>query len=104
MNTNVSSVLPTIRLIRILISMLLLIKTAKYSLFDNPTGIFVPAGENLVVMVADLNGLDKVNIRVQNLDKPGQDRFGGTEYTIVNGVNTISIKEKGTCVCDVSQR
>lgn len=69
-------------------------KTAKYSLLDNPTGIFVPAGENLVVM-ADLNGLDKVNIRVQNLDKPGQDGFGGTEYTIVNGVNTISIKEKG---------
>ena len=33
-------------------------KTAKYSLLDNPTGIFVPAGENLVVM-ADLNGLDK---------------------------------------------
>ena len=45
--------------------------------------------------MADLNGLDKVNIRVQNLDKPGQDGFGGTEYTIVNGVNTISIKEKG---------
>lgn len=64
-------------------------KTAKYSLLDNPTGIFVPA-ENLVVM-ANLNGLDKVNIRVQNLE----DGFGGTQYVIVNGVNIISIKEKG---------
>ena len=32
-------------------------KTAKYSLLDNPTGIFVTAGENLVV-IADMNGLD----------------------------------------------
>lgn len=69
-------------------------KTAKYSLLDNPTGIFAAAGENLVVM-ANLNGLDKVNIRVQNLDKPGQDGFGGTEYTITNGVNVINIREKG---------
>lgn len=69
-------------------------KTAKYSLLDNPTGIFVSAGENLVVM-ADLKGLDKVNIRVQNLDQPGKDGFGGTEYTLINGTNTINIKEKG---------
>lgn len=69
-------------------------KTAPYSLLDNPTGIFVTKGENLVVM-ADLKGRSKVNIRVQNLDQPGKDGFGGDEYTVVDGVNTLKIKEKG---------
>lgn len=69
-------------------------KTGTYSLLDNPTGISVNADENLVVM-ADLKGLESINIRVQNLDKPGGDGFGGKEYVLKNGVNTISIKEKG---------
>lgn len=51
-------------------------KTTTYSLLDNPTGIQVAADENLVVM-ADLKGQESVKIRVQNLDTPGEDGFGG---------------------------
>lgn len=69
-------------------------KTSTYSLLDNPTGISVAADENLVVM-ADLKGRESVNIRVQNLDTPGADGFGGEEYTLKDGVNTINMKEKG---------
>lgn len=69
-------------------------KTAKYSLLDNPTGISVQAGEQLAVM-ADLKGLKSVNIRVQNLDQPGKDGFGGDEYTVVDGINTFTMKNKG---------
>lgn len=69
-------------------------KTSTYSLLDNPTGISVAADENLVVM-ADLKGRESVNIRVQNLDTPGADGFGGEEYTLKDGVNTLRIKEKG---------
>lgn len=69
-------------------------KTSTYSLLDNPTGISVAADENLVVM-ADLKGRESVNIRVQNLDTPGADGFGGEEYTLKDGVNTLRMKEKG---------
>lgn len=69
-------------------------KTSTYSLLDNPTGISVNANENLLVM-ADLKGLESVNIRVQNLDTPGADGFGGTSYVLKDGVNTFNIKEKG---------
>lgn len=69
-------------------------KTTPYSLLDNPTGISVSANENLVVM-ADLNGRESVNIRVQNLDKPGGDGFGGNEYVVRNGINILPMKEKG---------
>lgn len=69
-------------------------KTSTYSLLDNPTGISVGADENLVVM-ADLKGLPSATIRVQNLDKPGDDGFGGEEYTVHDGINIIPIKEKG---------
>lgn len=69
-------------------------KTGTYSLLDNPTGISVDTNERLVVM-ADLKGLDAINIRVQNLDKPDGDGFGGIEYTLKEGTNIIRIKEKG---------
>lgn len=69
-------------------------KTTTYSLLDNPTGISVAADESLVVM-ADLKGRKSVNIRVQNLDKPGGDGFGGPEYTLTDGVNILKMKDKG---------
>lgn len=69
-------------------------KTAPYSLLDNPTGISVTAGEQLAVM-ADLKGLKDLRIRVQNLDQQGKDGFGGDEYTVVDGVNTFTMKNKG---------
>lgn len=68
-------------------------KTSPYSLLDNPTGISVSAGEVLVVM-ADLQG-QSVSLRVQNLDEPGGDGFGGSEYPLADGVNKLDIEEKG---------
>ena len=68
-------------------------KTSPYSLLDNPTGISVSAGDVLVVM-ADLQG-QKASLRVQNLDVPNGDGFGGSEYPLSSGVNKLAIKKKG---------
>lgn len=68
-------------------------KTSPYSLLDNPTGISVAAGEQLVVL-ADLQG-QRASLRVQNLDVPGGDGFGGNEYPLSDGVNKLDIEEKG---------
>lgn len=68
-------------------------KTTQYSLLDNPTGIEVTAGDRLIVM-ADLQG-QSVSLRVQNLDRPGGDGFGGDSYPLSTGVNKIDIANKG---------
>ena len=68
-------------------------KTTQYSLLDNPTGIEVAAGDQLIVM-ADLQG-QSVSLRVQNLDRPGGDGFGGDSYPLSTGVNKIDIANKG---------
>lgn len=68
-------------------------KTSQYSLLDNPTGIEVSAGEQLIVM-ADLQG-QSVSLRVQDLDRPGGDGFGGDSYPLSTGVNKIDITNKG---------
>lgn len=67
--------------------------TNPYSLLDNPTGIAVEKGEELVVM-ADLQG-QRVSIRVQNLDKPGGDGFGGDTYPLTTGANRLKMQNKG---------
>lgn len=69
-------------------------KTSTYSLLDNPTGIYVEKYENLVIF-ADTKGVNDLAIRVQNLDKPGGDGFGGDEYIINNGINIMEMKNKG---------
>lgn len=68
-------------------------KTTQYSLLDNPTGIWVASQDELIVM-ADLKG-QKASLRVQNLNKPGGDGFGGMEYPLSTGLNKLSINEKG---------
>ncbi len=68
-------------------------KTSPYSLLDNPTGIAVAAGEELVVLAA-LHG-QQVSIRVQNLDKPGGDGFGGVTYPLSEGINKLKMESKG---------
>ncbi|MCH5318179.1 MAG: M60 family metallopeptidase [Paramuribaculum sp.] len=68
-------------------------KTSRYSLLDNPTGIKVNEGDELLVL-ADLKG-EGVSLRVQNLDVPNGDGFGGIEYPIATGVNKLKITEKG---------
>lgn len=69
-------------------------KTSPYSPLDNPTGISVAKGEELVVLVGDTHG-KSLRLRVQNLDKPGGDGFGGEEYIIYKGYNRLTMREKG---------
>lgn len=69
-------------------------KTNAYSLLDNLTGISVQGGETLVVLVDDLYG-QEISLRVQNLDEPEGDGFGGDDYPLSEGTNKLSISEKG---------
>lgn len=69
-------------------------KTNPYSLLDNPTGISVKANENLIVLVGDTHGYD-ISLKVQNLDAPASDGFGGTTYPLSQGINKLTINEKG---------
>ena len=69
-------------------------KTNPYSLLDNPTGISVKANESLVVLVGDTHGYD-ISLKVQNLDAPGSDGFGGATYPLSRGTNKLIIGEKG---------
>ncbi len=69
-------------------------KTNAYSLLDNPTGIAVDKDETLIVLADDLKN-QNLSIRVQNLDKPGGDGFGGDTYPLASGVNKLKIRNKG---------
>lgn len=69
-------------------------KTNQYSLLDNPTGIAVKANENLIVFVGDTHGYD-ISLKVQNLDAPESDGFGGTTYALSRGANKLTINEQG---------
>lgn len=69
-------------------------KTSSYSLLDNPTGIAVNDNEVLVVLVGDMHGKN-ISLKVQNLDKPGGDGFGGMTYPLSEGLNKLTIKERG---------
>ena len=52
-------------------------KTGTYSLLDNPTGIFVKAGETLIVMVGETHG-QHLSLRVQDMDTPNADGFNNS--------------------------
>lgn len=69
-------------------------KTNPYSLLDNPTGISVKEGETLVVMVGDTYG-QNIGMKVQNLDAPGGDGFGGVTYPLYRGINKLTMNGKG---------
>ena len=66
-------------------------KTNPYSLLDNPTGISV---KTLVVMVGDTHG-QNIGMKVQNLDVPGGDGFGGVTYPLYRGINKLTMTGKG---------
>lgn len=69
-------------------------KTNPYSLLDNPTGISVKEGETLVVMVGDTYG-QNIGMKVQDLDAPGGDGFGGVTYPLYRGINKLTMNGKG---------
>lgn len=69
-------------------------KTSQYSQLDNPTGISVSAGEKLIVLVGDTHGYN-ISLRVQNLDAPAGDGFGGVSYPLSPGINKLTMAVKG---------
>lgn len=69
-------------------------KVNQYSQLDNPTGIAVRQDEPLVVFVGEMDGRD-ISLRVQNLDTPGGDGFGGDYYPLTKGINKLTMRNKG---------
>ena len=69
-------------------------KTGAFSLFDNPTGISVEANENLIVLVGNTHRKN-LKLRIQNLDYPNGDGFGGQTYPLREGINKIHVSKKG---------
>ena len=69
-------------------------KTNPYSLLDNPTGISVEKDETLVVLVGDTYN-QNIGLKVQNLDAPNSDGFGGPTYPLNRGINKLKMSEKG---------
>ncbi len=65
-------------------------KTSTYSLRDNPTGIYVSTGDELVFFA---NNPDKENISIIIQDLG--DGFGGNSYPVADGLNKINITSGG---------
>jgi hypothetical protein len=67
-------------------------KTSQYSLLDNPTGIYVSQGEDLIVFVGDIHG-QSVSLRTHDLSTGGW----GTQktYLLKQGLNKIRMTSKG---------
>lgn len=70
-------------------------KTSQLSLLDNPTGISVSKGEDLIVFVGDTENRP-ISLKVQNLNLPGGDGYGQASfYPLSKGVNKLKMKNKG---------
>jgi len=70
-------------------------KTSTLSLLDNPTGISVTEGDELIVFVGNTNGYT-LSMKIQNLDKAGGDGYGNASfYPLSQGVNKIKARNKG---------
>lgn len=67
-------------------------KTSPYSLRDNPTGIYVNTGDELIVLANELNG-QNICLFVQN--SAGDNAFGGITYALAAGINKIKIQNTG---------
>lgn len=68
--------------------------TGTYSLLDNPTGIYVEKGEDVVVF-SNNSKEQNLSILIQNLDAPNGDGYGGPKFPISNGVNRFKAPHKG---------
>ena len=71
--------------------------TKKYTILDNPTGITVKEGDEILLLVGDTYGN---SISVQNVGESGKDGEKQTEamgdsYFLQSGINKITIKKTG---------
>lgn len=65
-------------------------KTNPYSLRDNPTGIYVNRGEEIIVFVKDIYA-QNISLLVQNLEEG----FGGITYPLSTGLNKLKTNSDG---------
>lgn len=65
-------------------------KTSTYSLRDNPTGMYIEAGQDLVIFAGDLQGQD-ISVFVQYKEP----KFSGTKFTLMPGLNKVRIPKSG---------
>lgn len=66
-----------------------------HSLLDNPTGIFVKKGEEVVILIGDSYGYS-LSTRILNLDVPGDDGFNyNYSYPLVEGINRFKAESDG---------
>ncbi len=72
------------------------LKTNPYNLLDNPTGMSVASGNDLVVFVGETNGAN-LSIKVQNLNRPDGDGYstGSSSYPLSEGMNIIRPTNSG---------
>ncbi|MCC8145648.1 MAG: M60 family metallopeptidase [Bacteroidales bacterium] len=66
-------------------------KTNKYGKRDNPTGIYVTKGENLIVLVPEIDKVNYPTIFIQTTD----DRNNGTSIYVEEGINKIVAPHDG---------
>ncbi|MDR0332759.1 MAG: M60 family metallopeptidase [Dysgonamonadaceae bacterium] len=71
-------------------------KTSTLSLLDNPTGISVSEGEDLIVFVGNTHG-HTLSLKVQNLNRPNGDGYndGSSYYPLSRGVNKLRMRNRG---------
>lgn len=65
-------------------------KTSTYSLRDNPTGIYVSTGDELVFFANNPNK-ENISIVIQDL----KNGYGGNSYPVADGLNKINITSGG---------
>lgn len=65
-------------------------KTSPYSMRDNPTGIYVSTGEELVFFANNPQG-ENVSILIQDL----ANGYGGNTYPVADGLNKINVTSGG---------
>ncbi len=70
-------------------------KTSTLSLLDNPTGISISQGEDLIVFVGDTHG-HSLSLKLQDLDKAEGDGYNNASfYPLSSGVNKLKPRNKG---------
>lgn len=69
--------------------------SAPHNLFDNPTGIFVKKGQEVVILVDNPDRVS-LSVRVLNLNTPGNDGFNyNYSYPVAHGINKFIAETDG---------